>query len=207
MEAFTGLTRPPGAEPNWWFSALHPDDFEYAAYVYQKSLRERSIFEIEARLRHVSGHYRYMHMKAVPLLKDDGSFREWVGTLSDITEQKLAEKALLDSEAELRLVSDNVPLLMSHVSSDLKYLFVNQSYADWFGLPREKIVGRHISEILSPRAIKAHNHASQKCCPAKRRLSTCRQRNGQSRALTCIYPAIRRVRSGAVILHDHPRYH
>lgn len=68
----------------------------------------------------------------------------------NISEQKRAYEALRNSEAELKLVADGVPLLISHVSSDLKYLFVNQPYADWFHLPKEKIIGRHISEILSP---------------------------------------------------------
>jgi PAS domain S-box-containing protein len=73
---------------------------------------------------------------------------------------------------------------MSHVSSDLKYLFVNQSYADWFGLPRGKIVGRHISEILSPEGYKGSQPCINKVLSGeKATFNLAVQRNGQSRAL------------------------
>ena len=83
---------------------------------------------------------------------EDGSLndRQCRIAVIDITERRQMEKMLRESEAELGLVADGVPLLLAHVSSDLKYIFVNQSYADWFNLPKSEIVGRHISEILSP---------------------------------------------------------
>jgi PAS domain S-box-containing protein len=70
-------------------------------------------------------------------------------------ELSIANEALLQSEPELRLVTDNVPLLIAHVSSDLRYIFVNQSYADWFHLKRSEIIGRHISEVLSKEGYEA----------------------------------------------------
>lgn len=46
--------------------------------------------------------------------------------------------------------SDNRPLpfMLVHISSDQRYLFVNQSYANWLGLDSSEMVGRHISDIL-----------------------------------------------------------
>src|SRR5690606_2534505 len=46
--------------------------------------------------------------------------------------------------------SDNRPLpfMLVHISSDQRYLFVNQSYANWLGLDSSAMVGRHISDIL-----------------------------------------------------------
>ncbi|HSD58823.1 MAG TPA: PAS domain S-box protein, partial [Methanotrichaceae archaeon] len=68
-----------------------------------------------------------------------------------VTFEKLstANEALLLDEAELKLVTNNVPLLLAHVGSDLRYIFVNQPYADWFHLKRSEIIGQHISKVLS----------------------------------------------------------
>jgi PAS domain S-box-containing protein len=93
-------------------------------------------------------------------ISDPGNAEE---ILSDALEQlqetfeelSVANEALLQSDTELRLVTDNVPLLLAHVSSDLRYIFVNQSYADWFHLKRSEIIGRHISEVLSKEGYEA----------------------------------------------------
>ena len=49
---------------------------------------------IEYRVRQRDGSYRWAHARAVPLLTDDGSVREWVGTITDIHERKQAEEDL-----------------------------------------------------------------------------------------------------------------
>ncbi len=74
---------------------------------------------------------------------------------STLDELSAANEAVLQSEAESKLVTDNVPLMLAHVGSDFKYIFVNQSYADWFHLKRSEIIGRHISEVLSKEGYEA----------------------------------------------------
>ncbi|HYF50118.1 MAG TPA: PAS domain S-box protein [Planctomycetota bacterium] len=55
---------------------------------------------------------------------------------------------LRDSERSLRLLADAIPALISRVDAAFIYRFVNQAYAEWFDMPREQIVGRHMREIL-----------------------------------------------------------
>ena len=52
---------------------------------------------------------------------------------SDITERKHTEKALLDSEAELRLLTDNVPAMILYVDRNMRCSFANRRYAEFFG--------------------------------------------------------------------------
>ena len=59
-----------------------------------------------------------------------------------------AKEALRKNEEEMRLVADGIPLLIAYVSADLRFLFVNQSYADWLYRPRSEIIGLHMSKIL-----------------------------------------------------------
>jgi PAS domain S-box-containing protein len=58
-------------------------------------------------------------------------------------------EALRESEQRLRLITDNVPAVIGYVSArDLRYEYVNRTYADLFGLSPEQIIGRQANEIM-----------------------------------------------------------
>lgn len=84
-----------------WRDAIHPDDRELATAAWSKAKAESSTYEIEYRLKHVSGQYRWTLARGVPLLDSNGAIREWIGTNTDITEKKGTELAL--REAHLRI--------------------------------------------------------------------------------------------------------
>lgn len=71
---------------------------------------------------------------------------------AEITERKRAEEGLQKSEREFRMVIDNVPALISYVSSDQHYRLVNKGYEERFGLPRTQIVGKNVKELLGEEA-------------------------------------------------------
>ncbi len=67
--------------------------------------------------------------------------------VEDITEHKRTQEALRQSETQLRLVTDNLPLLIAYVDSEKRFRFVNAACENWFGRPREEIVGKLVKEI------------------------------------------------------------
>ena len=73
---------------------LHPDDAERNREVYEKAFEQREVFQLEHRLRHHDGEYRWVVTAGVPRYDVDGSFAGYIGTTVDITERKLAEEAL-----------------------------------------------------------------------------------------------------------------
>jgi len=112
--AFTGQTEEEIA--GWgWLAALHPEDRERTAAVWSNSVQTRSLYDTEYRIRRRDGEYRHMAVRGVPVLDKDGTIREWVGTLNDVTERKLAEEqlralneALERRAAQLRAMSAEV---------------------------------------------------------------------------------------------------
>jgi PAS domain S-box-containing protein len=38
-------------------------------------------------------------------------------------------------------------VILAHKTRDLRYSYVNKTYADWVGMPRERIIGRHVGEV------------------------------------------------------------
>ena len=98
--AFTGQTYEEWIQTGW-LQALHPDDRQATFATWQASVAARGEFETEYRLLHADGDYRWIAARGVPVLAQDGSVREWVGTNTDITERKRAEDDLRRLAARL----------------------------------------------------------------------------------------------------------
>ncbi len=65
-----------------------------------------------------------------------------------LAEVERGREALAASEAELRLVTDSLPVLIGFIDRDLRYRFANAAYSDWFYRSPEDIVGKHVREIV-----------------------------------------------------------
>ncbi|KAF3890724.1 MULTISPECIES: ATP-binding protein [Nostocales] len=72
--------------------------------------------------------------------------------VTEITERKQAEAALQQREAELRLITDAVPVLISFIDSEQRYRFNSQKYEEWFGQPVTAIYGKPMWEVLGDTA-------------------------------------------------------
>ena len=71
-------------------------------------------------------------------------------SFTDVTERKKAEDRIEELAAQMRLITDSVPVNIAYVDEELRYRFVNRGYEEWFDLPREEIVGRSVEEMRSP---------------------------------------------------------
>jgi PAS domain S-box-containing protein len=87
-------------------------------------------------------------MNAAPLKDTSGRVIGAVCGFQELTERKLAEQALRDSEAELQSVINRTPFMLVRCGRDMRYRFISQAYAQWLGHPREEIVGKTIAEAL-----------------------------------------------------------
>jgi len=70
----------------------------------------------------------------------------------DVTARKRTEETLRTKEAELQLVADATPVLLTRISRDLRYVFVNRACAEMLGRRPEEIVGKSVLEIIGKEA-------------------------------------------------------
>ncbi|HZN86764.1 MAG TPA: diguanylate cyclase [Burkholderiales bacterium] len=66
---------------------------------------------------------------------------------AELTALRAYEEALRDSEARLRMVTDNIPALVSYIDAQQRYRFNNRAYEQWVRMPRDEIAGRKVREI------------------------------------------------------------
>ncbi len=79
---------------NGWAEGVHPDDFEQCLKIYVTAFDKREKFDMEYRLRHVSGEYRWIQDLGTPTYNSSGEFVGYIGHCFDITERKKLEEQL-----------------------------------------------------------------------------------------------------------------
>jgi len=147
-----------------WTNCLHPDDVAGAVASWSESVTRGKDFEYEYRLRRKSdGAYRWHLARAFPQRNNLGAVIRWVGTCTDIHDQKEAA-AILDAQvasrtSELRekeqfleTVFRGVELAISvwNVNQDGRFVLdrVNACYEDMVNVKGAEIVGLEPKDML-----------------------------------------------------------
>ena len=60
----------------------------------------------------------------------------------------VSEENVRKSAAQLKLIADAMPALISYIATDGTYRFANKLYETWFGSPSDALVGRHVRDVL-----------------------------------------------------------
>ncbi|HRE13135.1 MAG TPA: EAL domain-containing protein [Usitatibacteraceae bacterium] len=147
---YTGRTAE-AARGAGWLEAVHPEDRAVLGRQWTEAFGLRGRFETEYRLRHAAGDYGWVHHSAEPVTDEDGRLTGYLGTCTDISERRDAELAARAREREIRLLADNVPVLIAYFGAgDLRCHFANKAYARMWGWDEESILGRTVAEVIGP---------------------------------------------------------
>ena len=60
--------------------------------------------------------------------------------------------ALKEQEHLLRVILDTMPACVARIGHDLRYLLVNRRYEEWFGKTIDRLLGRHVREVIGEEA-------------------------------------------------------
>ncbi|HEY4762210.1 MAG TPA: PAS domain S-box protein [Candidatus Sulfotelmatobacter sp.] len=89
---------------NGWAENVHPEDFDRCLQIYVSNFDARRPFEMEYRMRHHTGQYRWILDRGVPRYAPDGTFEGYVGGCLDIHAQKEAAEKIRIAEDMTRLM-------------------------------------------------------------------------------------------------------
>ncbi|MFC0678822.1 PAS domain S-box protein [Lysobacter korlensis] len=103
-----------------WMRLLHPDDVERTRQRWEQSRTTGQMYEIEYRLRHRSGDYRWVLARGVPVKINDGDVVRWMGTCTDIHEHRRLLDALGEREEALRLADRRKDEFLAMLAHELR---------------------------------------------------------------------------------------
>lgn len=124
---FTGLT--PGDDKQAdWTAAVHPADLENGIMA-----RRQSGTPLEYRMRRHDGEYRWLLDTAVPRRDTGAGHAGYIGSMTDISDRKVAEGAVRQSEEMFRTLANSIPQLAWMAGPDGKIFWYNQRWYDYTG--------------------------------------------------------------------------
>jgi PAS domain S-box-containing protein len=135
-----------------WSGMLHPDDRARTWETWQASLATGEPYEIEYRMRHHSGEYRWLLGRALPVRDRHGRIVRWMGTCTDIHQQKRNEEALRASEARFRRLAESNVVGIVRYRMDGALIEANQAFLDMVGYTRAEFErdGLHSRTMTPP---------------------------------------------------------
>ncbi len=130
-----------------WMESIHPDDHG-ALEACESAFSNREPFQTQFRLRRADGEYRWMLDTGVPRFTPDGTFAGYIGSCIDVTERKLTEEALRESESRYRHIVEDQTELICRFLPDGTLTFVNETYCRYFGGRSKDLVGRSFWSLI-----------------------------------------------------------
>ena len=134
-----------------WESRLHPEDREPTLRAVQ-DFREgrRADYDVEFRLRHKDGSWRWILTRADLTRDAAGRPVRMMGCHIDISARKQAEKKLRESETRFRLMFEKSAVGMALTTVDSIFLQANAAFCTLLGRTEEEVIGHCSAEFTHP---------------------------------------------------------
>jgi PAS domain S-box-containing protein len=152
--AYTGRRPGPNCDGGW-LSHAHPDDRERVRGAWAEAVAAVTDYAVEYRFRRFDGVYRWHSFRAEPVRGSDGKVGFWIGTATDIDDQRSLELSLRQSEREavkalsfLETIGDAAPVGFKLVDRDLRIVRINRRLADIDGRTTSEQIGRTVAEAV-----------------------------------------------------------
>jgi PAS domain S-box-containing protein len=150
-------------DEKWWEDSLHPEErtrvLDGLNAAFQNKL---NFWSDEYRMRRYDGAYAVVMDRGYILYDANKQPVRMIGAITDITERKQVEEALLKSEEGLRQIVDSAfEAYVIQVQGIM--IEVNEAFCELYGSPREEIIGTPSLERVAPESLELQSGP-----PAKR---------------------------------------
>jgi PAS domain S-box-containing protein len=131
-----------------WETRVHPDDRDRALTAIRDYFGRKSpCFELEHRLQHKDGSYRWILSRGVAVWDENGKPKRMAGSHQDLTERRRAEQALRESESKLRAFINNVPAILFAIDRSGVITMAEGLGMEAFRNVKGGVVGHSIAEF------------------------------------------------------------
>ena len=160
MVCYTGTTLE--EMQGWgWEKVHHPEHINKVLSFVTKAWKKDEPFELTFPLRRHDGEYRWFLTRAYPIKDTNGNIEKWIGTNTDITENKnfteeleikVEERTaeLVEKEDYLNQIISNAPDAIIVINKNSIITLWNPKAEEIFGWKAEEVVGLHLSDTIVP---------------------------------------------------------
>ncbi|MDN3221170.1 PAS domain-containing hybrid sensor histidine kinase/response regulator [Pseudomonas nunensis] len=135
-----------------YLHGVHPEDRGMVARSIKHCITHGTEYAEEYRLLQPDGELRWVFARGRCYKDHHGRPTRFLGAALDLTERKHTEQALRQSQTELQLIINAMPILISYVDREERFRLNNAAYLDWYGLTPQELFGRTIREVLGEEA-------------------------------------------------------
>ncbi|PVZ59339.1 hybrid sensor histidine kinase/response regulator [Pseudomonas sp. B1(2018)] len=135
-----------------YLHGVHPQDRALITRSIKHCITHGSEYAEEYRLLQTDGQMRWVFARGRCYKDHHGRPIRFLGAALDLTERKHTEQALRQSQTELQLIINAMPVLISYVDREERFRLNNAAYLDWYGLTPQELYGRTILEVLGEEA-------------------------------------------------------
>ncbi|PUA43290.1 hybrid sensor histidine kinase/response regulator [Pseudomonas protegens] len=131
-----------------YLKGVHPEDRAMVARSIKHCITQGSEYAEEYRLQLADGQVRWVFARGRCYKDHHGRPTRFLGAALDLTERKQMEQALRQSQTELQLIINAMPVLIGYVDHEERFRLNNSAYLDWYGLTPQELYGRTIREVV-----------------------------------------------------------
>ncbi len=128
----------------------------------------RPIRDFRYDVRNEDGTYVRISVSGTPVFDDDGVFKGYRGTGTDVTAREQAAQALRESDARLRGFIGNSPAAIFLKDREGRYITVNDTFESWYEIDRSAIVGRRALDWLPMERVEENEKVENRVIESKR---------------------------------------
>lgn len=115
-------------------------------FINERLQRKQKVYTFEFWIHTRTGQEKYLKNTYTYSTSQDGQVTTYV-VIDDHTSQKLAERAMLKSQAEFKMLADNSPDMITRYNRNLTYSYVNKAVEDVTKLPSTNFIGHNTIDV------------------------------------------------------------
>jgi PAS domain S-box-containing protein len=123
-------------------SLIHPDDTQKVWDEIQLSLSQKIPFQVYYRIIDVNSQTKFILEKGKGIFSDEGELLALEGFMSDLSEQKIAEEKLIESENYLYKIINTISDPVFVKNRDHVWELVNTAFCEFIGHSNEELIGK-----------------------------------------------------------------
>ncbi len=126
---------------------IHPDDQECVWNEVQAALREKRVYQLVYRITTADGEEKWVREQGRGIFSSEGELLTLEGFIADTTDSKLAEEAIMASEAKLSAMISGMDEGVAFADADNTISEINDYFCRFVGKQREEILGKRMEDL------------------------------------------------------------